>query len=133
MMSTAPTAQGLYDPQWEHDACGVGAIVNISGVRSHSIVDYGKQVLMNLMHRGASGADESTGDGAGILMQLPHEFFAAEADRLGFALPGPKQYAAAILFLPHDKGFAAAVRGYSGRGHRGRGARSAWPPGGALR
>ena len=104
MMSTAPKAQGLYDPQWEHDACGVGAIVNIAGVRSHSIVDYGKQVLMNLMHRGASGADESTGDGAGILMQLPDEFFAAEADRLGFALPGPKQYAAAVLFLPHDKG-----------------------------
>jgi glutamate synthase domain-containing protein 2/glutamate synthase domain-containing protein 1/glutamate synthase domain-containing protein 3 len=92
----------LYDPQWEHDACGIGAVVNISGARNHAIVEYGKQVLMNLMHRGAAGADECTGDGAGILMQLPHAFFAAEADRLGFNLPAPRQYGAGVLFLPRD-------------------------------
>ena len=83
-MSAAPKARGLYDPQWEHDACGIGAVVNISGRRDHAVVEHGKQVLLNLMHRGAAGADESTGDGAGILLQVPHEFFAAEADRLGF-------------------------------------------------
>jgi glutamate synthase domain-containing protein 1 len=89
MTSGMPKPQGLYDPRFEHDACGIGAIVNISGRREHQIVDLGKTVLVNLMHRGAAGADDSTGDGAGILMQLPHELFRAEADRLGIALPEP--------------------------------------------
>ena len=95
-----PKAQGMYDPQWEHDACGIGAVVNISGCRDHAIVEHGKQVLLNLMHRGAAGADESTGDGAGILLQIPHEFFATVVDDLGFRLPGPKKYGVAMLFLP---------------------------------
>ena len=107
MMQNAPTARGLYDPQFEHDACGIGAVVDIAGTKSHKIVDHAKQILLNLQHRGASGADESTGDGAGILMQIPHEFFAAEADRLGFELPPAGHYGAGILFLPCD----AAVRG----------------------
>ena len=107
MMRSPPTARGLYDPQYEHDACGIGAVVDISGAKSHKIVDYAKQILLNLQHRGASGADESTGDGAGILMQIPHEFFAAEADRLKFELPPAGHYGAGILFLPRD----AAVRG----------------------
>jgi glutamate synthase domain-containing protein 2/glutamate synthase domain-containing protein 1/glutamate synthase domain-containing protein 3 len=102
MAHGAPRAQGLYDPAWEHDACGIGAIVNISGRREHTIVQYGKQVLMNLMHRGAAGADESTGDGAGILMQIPHEFLSAEAARLGFALPLPRRYGVAMIFEPRD-------------------------------
>jgi glutamate synthase (NADPH/NADH) large chain len=102
MAHTAPKAQGLYDPAWEHDACGIGAIVNISGRREHAIVEYGKQVLMNLMHRGAAGADESTGDGAGILMQIPHEFFAAVTDELGFTLPEPGGYGVAMAFEPRD-------------------------------
>ncbi|MGA2067426.1 MAG: glutamate synthase large subunit [Thermoguttaceae bacterium] len=101
-MLTAPKARGLYDPAQEHDACGIGAVVSVAGGRSHTIVEYGKQVLLNLMHRGASGADEATGDGAGILIQLPHEFFAAEADRLGFALPPLGGYGAAVVFLPRD-------------------------------
>ncbi|MGA2033247.1 MAG: glutamate synthase large subunit [Thermoguttaceae bacterium] len=100
MRPSLPKATGLYDPQWEHDACGIGAVVNISGVRNHAIVEHGKQVLLNLMHRGAAGADESTGDGAGILLQIPHEFFAAEADRLQFALPSRRQYGVAMVFLP---------------------------------
>ncbi len=102
MVQNAPAAQGLYDPQFEHDACGIGAVVDISGTKSHKIVDHAKQILLNLQHRGASGADESTGDGAGILMQIPHEFFAAEADRLNFELPSAGQYGAGILFLPPD-------------------------------
>ena len=86
MKAALPKAQGLYDPQWEHDACGIGAVVNISGRRDHAIVEYGKQVLLNLMHRGAAGADESTGDGAGILLQIPHGFFRAQEAGLGFQL-----------------------------------------------
>jgi glutamate synthase domain-containing protein 2/glutamate synthase domain-containing protein 1/glutamate synthase domain-containing protein 3 len=92
----------LYDPQWEHDACGIGAVVDISGHRTHAIVEQGKQVLLNLMHRGASGADESTGDGAGILLQIPDEFFRTEADSLGFSLPPQGHYGVGMFFLPHD-------------------------------
>jgi len=99
---------GLYDPQWEHDACGIGAVVNIAGRRCHSIVEYGKRILMNLQHRGAAGADESTGDGAGMLMQIPHEFYRDEADRLSFSLPPSGHYAVGMLFLPQD----AALRSH---------------------
>jgi glutamate synthase (NADPH) large chain len=100
--STVPSIRGLYDPQWEHDACGIGAVANISGRRSHAIVDYAKQVLMNLMHRGASGADESTGDGAGILIQVPDEFLRTETDALGFPLPPPGCFGVGVFFLPKD-------------------------------
>jgi len=103
MSCVAPKAQGLYDPQWEHDACGIGAVVNIAGGRDHAVVEYGKQVLMNLMHRGAAGADESTGDGAGILLQIPHEYFAAEARLMGFELPPARYYGVASLFLPRNE------------------------------
>ncbi len=93
---------GLYDPRYEHDACGVGAVVNINGKREHAIITRAKQVLINLLHRGAAGADESTGDGAGILFQVPHEFLAAEAERLHLGLPERGKYAVAMVFLPHD-------------------------------
>ncbi len=106
-----PGGQGLYDPAYEHDACGIGAVANISGRRDHAIIEYGNQVLMNLIHRGASGADESTGDGAGILIQMPHEFLAAEGDRLGFRLPEPPGYAAAMVFGPRDNGLRARCDG----------------------
>lgn len=102
-MSMLPKAQGLYDPQYEHDACGIGAVVNISGRRNHDIVEYGKQVLVNLMHRGAAGADESTGDGAGILLQIPHDFFVSQSAGLDFTLPKPQQYGVAMIFLPRDE------------------------------
>ena len=71
-----PPKQGLYDPQFEHDACGVGFVVNMKGRKSHEIVQQALQVLMNLDHRGACGCEANTGDGAGILMQMPHEFLA---------------------------------------------------------
>jgi glutamate synthase (NADPH) large chain len=107
-----PGPQGLYDPAYEHDACGIGAVASIAGRREHSIIEYGRQVLMNLIHRGASGADESTGDGAGILIQIPHEFLSAEADRLGFGLPGPGTYSAAMVFGPRDNGLRAECDGF---------------------
>jgi glutamate synthase (NADPH/NADH) large chain len=99
-----PAKRGLYDPHSEHDTCGIGAVANISGRRDHAIIEYGNEVLLNLMHRGAAGSDESTGDGAGILFQLPHEFFEEEAERLRFRLPEPKRYGVAMVFYPRDVG-----------------------------
>ncbi len=101
-LRSIPQRQGLYDPAHEHDACGVGFVVNVKGERSHDILQKGLQVLDNLTHRGACGCDPRTGDGAGVLMQIPHEFFAREADRLGFALPAPGSYGVGQMFLPLD-------------------------------
>ncbi len=95
-----PAAQGLYDPRQEHDACGIGFVVNMSGARSHDIILKGIQILLNLTHRGACGCDPETGDGAGVMIQTPHEFFQKECDRLGFALPARGAYGAGMVFLP---------------------------------
>ena len=81
-----PPAQGLYDPAHEHDACGVGFVVNIKGVRSHAIVRKALQVLINLLHRGACGCEANTGDGAGILLQMPDKFLRTQCGRLGIPL-----------------------------------------------
>ncbi len=97
-----PPKQGLYDPRFEHDACGVGFVVNIKGRRSHELVRQGLQVLLNLDHRGACGCEPNTGDGAGILIQIPHAFFARVASESGFDLPEPGQYGIAMVFLPKD-------------------------------
>jgi len=95
--------KGLYEARREHDACGIGAVVNISGARDHQIIEYGRQIIQNLHHRGAAGADETTGDGAGILFQIPHEFFAAECPKLGITLPQSSQYAVGVVFASKDK------------------------------
>src|ERR1700684_2864591 len=100
--SSIPPAQGLYSPAHEHDSCGVGFVVNIKGARSHDIVRKGIEVLNNLTHRGACGCDPRTGDGAGILLQIPHEFFARETAKLGFELPAPGEYGVGQVFLPLD-------------------------------
>ena len=94
-----PPKDGLYDPQFEHDACGVGFVAHLKGAKSHSIVEQGIQILKNLVHRGACGCDPETGDGAGILIQLPHEFLARE---MGGNLPVPGQYGVGMVFLPRD-------------------------------
>jgi glutamate synthase (NADPH) large chain len=99
-----PEAQGLYRPAKEHDACGLGLVANIKGVKSHQIIQDGLKILLNLEHRGAVGADPRAGDGAGILVQLPHQFFSAEAGRLGFTLPEPGHYGVGQLFMPKDEG-----------------------------
>lgn len=93
-----PIKQGLYDPAFEHDACGMGFVVNIKGVKTHQIIEDALTVLENLSHRGASSADENTGDGAGIMVQIPHEFFARECSVLGFDLPEPGQYGVGMIF-----------------------------------
>jgi glutamate synthase (ferredoxin) len=102
-----PPAQGLYDPATERDACGVGFVVDVKGRRSHAIVRQALTVLKNLLHRGARGAEPSTGDGAGILIQMPHAFLAREAERLGVRLPAPGAYGAGLTFLPRDPAQAA--------------------------
>jgi glutamate synthase (NADPH/NADH) large chain len=97
-----PPAQGLYRPEHEHDACGIGFVANIEGRKSHDIVLKGIQILINLTHRGACGCDPQTGDGAGILIQIPHAFFEREAGSLGFSLPLPGEYGVGMVFLPVD-------------------------------
>ena len=94
--------QGLYDPSHEHDACGVGFVVDIKGRKSHAIVRQGLLVLINLLHRGACGCEPNTGDGAGILLQVPDKFLRKHCRRLGIALPGPKDYGVGCVFLPRD-------------------------------
>ena len=93
---------GLYETKTEQDSCGIGAVVNISGKADHSIIEYGKEILVNLHHRGAAGADETTGDGAGILFQIPHEFFFAQSKKLNINLPQPGKYAVGMIFAPKD-------------------------------
>ncbi|HLP17958.1 MAG TPA: glutamate synthase large subunit [Bacteroidota bacterium] len=92
----------LYDPKNEHDACGIGFVVNIKGEKSHDIITQGIEILINLTHRGACGCDPETGDGAGITIQIPHKFFARECAELGFELPTPGEYGVGMVFLPVD-------------------------------
>ena len=101
-MQISRTCEGLYDSSYEHDACGVGFICRIDNVPTHEIVEKGIEMLVNLEHRGACGCDDRTGDGAGILIQLPHEFFAPLLDDLGAGRRDAGAYAAGSVFLPHD-------------------------------
>jgi glutamate synthase (NADPH) large chain len=98
-----PPAQGLYDPSREHDACGVGFVADLKGRKSHTIIKQGLQILENLTHRGAVGADPLAGDGAGILVQIPHEFMKEVCAPLNIDLPEPGPYAVGQLFLPRSQ------------------------------
>src|ERR1700688_1559232 len=95
-------AQGLYDPANERDACGVGFVADMKNRKSHSILEKGLQILINLDHRGATGADATLGDGCGVLTQIPHAFFARECEKLGMNLPGPGHYAIGQFFMPRS-------------------------------
>src|SRR5271154_5986106 len=99
-MSFPPSRQGLYDARNEHDACGMGFVVDLHGNKSHEIIRQGIEILVNLTHRGACGCDPETGDGAGVLIQIPHEFFERECREWGFSLPEPGGYGVGMLFLP---------------------------------
>ena len=94
-----PSAQGLYDPRFEHDSCGVNFVCNLRGEASHEIVQMGIDALCTLQHRGAIGAEKNTGDGAGILMQIPDKLY---RDSVAFDLPPAGYYATGIAFLPQD-------------------------------
>jgi glutamate synthase domain-containing protein 2/glutamate synthase domain-containing protein 1/glutamate synthase domain-containing protein 3 len=98
-----PEKQGLYDPRFEHDNCGVGFVCNFKGEKSYGIIEKGVNVLENLIHRGATGADPKTGDGAGILIQIPHEFFKKECQKHSLQLPEKGFYGAGLVFLPTNK------------------------------
>ncbi|WP_424945458.1 glutamate synthase large subunit [Candidatus Endowatersipora endosymbiont of Watersipora subatra] len=95
-------AAGLYNPEYEHDACGLGFIANIKGLKSHKIIKSGLKILENLEHRGATGADPLIGDGAGILVQIPHSFFAEECAKVGLEIPPPGHYGLGYFFLPKE-------------------------------
>src|SRR5664279_2949122 len=105
-----PEAFGLYDPSLEKDSCGVGFIANIKGKKSHQIVSDALSILCNLEHRGAVGADPRFGDGAGILVQIPHAFFARKAAEIGFKLPAPGEYAIGALFMPRDTAWRKVIK-----------------------
>src|ERR1700739_2381775 len=102
-MVGSPAGPGLYDPRNEHDSCGVGFVVNIKGRKSHDIITRGLQILVNLDHRGAVGADPLVGDGAGFLIQMPEAVLRAGPPRQGLTLPPPGRYAVAMCFLPWDE------------------------------
>jgi len=97
-----PPKQGLYDPQFEHDSCGIGFVVNTKGKKSNDIVRHALNVLKNLYHRGACGCEANTGDGAGILMQIPHAFFRKVCSEIGIHLPSSGEYGIGMVFLPPD-------------------------------
>ncbi|MGC2083065.1 MAG: glutamate synthase subunit alpha, partial [Bradyrhizobium sp.] len=105
-----PEAEGLYDPAQEKDSCGVGFIANIKGEKSHQIVADALNILCNLEHRGAVGADPRFGDGAGILVQIPHAFFKRKAKENGFDLPNPGEYAIGALFMPRDTAWRNVIK-----------------------
>src|SRR6188474_12809 len=105
-----PPAQGLYDPALEKDSCGVGFIADIKGRSSHKLIEDALAILCNLEHRGAVGADPRAGDGAGILVQIPHAFFSRKAKELGFALPNPGEYAIGALFMPRDTAWRNVIK-----------------------
>src|SRR5262249_57262751 len=99
----------LYDPALDKDSCGVGFIADIKGRKSHQLIEDGLRILCNLEHRGAVGADPRMGDGAGILVQMPHKFFAKKTTGLGIKLPKPGEYAVGYLFMPTDPNCAQIV------------------------
>jgi glutamate synthase (NADPH/NADH) large chain len=105
-----PDGHGLYDPSLAKDSCGVGFIADIKGRKSQQIVQDALRILCNLEHRGAVGADPRAGDGAGILLQMPHKFFARKAKEAGITLPKPGEYGVGVLFMPHDAERREAVR-----------------------
>ncbi len=109
MHAGIPPKQGLYDPQFEHDSCGVGFVADLVGRKSNEIVRQSLQVLMNLLHRGAKGCEANTGDGAGILIQVPHEFLKAECASLGFQLPEAGEYGVGMACVPKDGKLARAA------------------------
>ncbi|MEE1551432.1 MAG: hypothetical protein V1244_07385, partial [Nitrospinaceae bacterium] len=94
--------QGLYDPAYEHDACGVGIVANLNGQKTYDIIRNAIRVLINLEHRGACGCDPDTGDGAGILFQMPHAFFRRQCQYEGISLPAPGSYGVGMTFLPRS-------------------------------
>ena len=113
-----PAFPPLYNPEYEHDSCGTGFVANIDGARTHRIVDLAVQAVINLTHRGAVSADASSGDGAGVTLQIPHELLTEEARELGYDIGQPAQLAVAMVFLPHEQSERAEARAILERASR---------------
>ena len=111
--TTPPPKQGLYDPQFEHDSCGVGFVVNIKGRKSHAIIEQALQALRNLDHRGACGCEVNTGDGAGILIQTPHAFLKEVVAKEKISLPGAGQYGVAWFICRATRRSAPSAKRFS--------------------
>lgn len=94
--------QGLYDPRFEHDNCGIGSVVNINGIKSRQVVDNALSIVETLEHRAGKDAEGKTGDGVGILLQISHEFFKAETAKLGFDIGGERDYGVGMFFFPQN-------------------------------
>ena len=109
-MLVSKNNKGLYDPAFEHDACGIGFVANIKGIKSHQNISDALTVLENMEHRGASGFEKNTGDGAGLMIQIPHEFFFDECIKLGAHLPNYGKYAVGVLFFPKDNALKQECR-----------------------
>ena len=109
-MDQTESRQGLYRPEFEHDSCGTGFITNINGHKAHQIIDNALTMLENMEHRGACGCDPDSGDGAGILIQLPHEFFLEECSELEISLPEPGEYGVGMIFFPKESSVKKACR-----------------------
>ena len=112
--------EGLYSAAHEHDACGVGFVAHIKGQRSHQIIEQGLKILANLDHRGAVGADKLMGDGAGILIQIPDEYYRSEMAALGIELPPPGEYGVGMIFLPKEHASRLACEQELARAVQGR-------------
>jgi glutamate synthase (NADPH/NADH) large chain len=106
MRKERPRNEGLYRKEFEHGSCGIGFVANIKGRKSHSIISQGLDILSNMTHRGAEGADKKTGDGAGVLIQVPRDFYLIQ----GYSLPPEGQFGTGILFLPQDNSEAALCK-----------------------
>lgn len=104
--------RSLYDPSFEHDSCGIGFVANLKGKKSHHIIEDAITMLINMEHRGGCGCEPDTGDGAGILIQMPHEFFAEECKKIGFELPPFGEYAVGMIFFPDDPDRREECRGF---------------------
>ncbi len=109
-MDQTESGQGLYRPEFEHDSCGTGFITNINGHKTNQIIDDALTMLENMEHRGACGCDPETGDGAGILIQLPHEFLMEECSDLEISLPEPGEYGVGMIFFPKESALKKVCR-----------------------
>ena len=107
MKKERPKQQGLYRQEFEHENCGIGFVAHLKGKKSHSIIRQGLEILTNMTHRGAEGADSKTGDGAGVLIQVPRDFYLIQ----GYSLPPEGQFGTGLIFLPQDSNDACKMQG----------------------
>ena len=113
-MLVSKPSEGLYDPSFEHDACGIGFVANIKGTKSHQYITDALTVLENMAHRGACGCESNTGDGAGIMLQMPHEFFFDECLKLGVHLPAFGKYGVGFIFFSKEKSYQTSLESHFG-------------------